>query len=340
MRKKIFSCGVYGTFCLSLLILMFSGCTKESQQSKEISLEEELSIGTESGDEHEMFASIGDVALDAGENIHILDWKDGRLRKYDREGNFLQGLEVKRGGGPEEVSYVTGMAVTEKGRVYALDRNSGKVLAFNEKFEFIRSFTAGFQAIDILPCSEDKLIILGLKNDKIFHVFDQEGKLLESFGEPFDIPSEYNQYRNLPLIKLPRRADRTKGGKIFLVNPHKYEIRVYEGNEFHHLIELESEFFRPFSVVRTIQDESTRSYQIAMRFPYVSVFEHKNRLYVSIRSWETDSPHQMEVFENEKRIASLKTTAFASAIDKKGRLYLIEEEDFPRLIRASVLHTP
>ena len=55
-------------------------------------------------------------------------------------------------------------------------------------------------------------------------------------------------------------------------------------------------------------------------------------------AWEEDEPNHLDVFENEKLIASQKIVGFAHTIDKKGRLYLVEEEDYPRVVRASIVY--
>lgn len=323
--------------CSLPFLLFLSGCSKAKKQLKEISLKEDLSIGVESGDEQFMFAEIGDVSLDSEDNIYILDSKEGKVHKYDTNGNFLKSLEVKRGEGPREASYVHKLAVTQKGRVFALDRNTGKILVFDEGFEWVRSFKTDFRSIDILPYSEEEFIIFGMKDDNVFHIFDQEGNLLESFGETFEIPSEYLEYRNVPLVKLPRRADITRDGRIYLVNPHKYEIRVYEDKKVHHVIKEESEFFTPFKVV--VSEKSDDGVQrIGMRFPYISVLDYGNKLYVTMMAWDEEELNHLDVFENEKLVASQKIAGFAHAIDNKGRLYLVEEEDYPRVVRLSVVY--
>lgn len=322
--------------CSFLFIYSLNGCSKAKHQLKEISLKEDLSIGVESGDGEDMFAEISDVSLDSKENIYILDSKDIKVKKFDKNGKFLKSLEVKRGEGPKEVSYITGMAVTQKGKIYAHDRNTGKILVFDEEFEWIRSFKTDFRSLDILPYSEQEFVILGIKDKKVFHIFNQEGKLLESFGETFEIPSEYLQYENMPLVKLPRRADITKDGqRIYLVNLHKYEIRVYEDNTVHNVLDHKSEFFTPFKVV--VSEKTDDGVQrIGMRFPYISVLEHGKKLYVTMMAWEEDELNHLDIFENEKLIASQKIVGFAHTIDKKGRLYLLEEEDYPRVVRYSI----
>jgi len=73
-----------------------------------------------------------------------------------------------------------------------------------------------------------------------------------------------------------------------------------------------------------------------MRFPYISVLEHGKRLFVSMLAWEEDELNHLDVFENEKPIASRKIAGFAHTIDTKGRLYLVEEEEYPKVVRVSI----
>ena len=222
------------------------------------------------------------------------------------------------------------MAVTEKGKIYAQDSNGTKILVFDEEGKFLQSFRIDFQAANIIPYSEETLVILGLNKNHIFHVFNQEGKPLDSFGEPFEIPTKYSQYKNFPQLKLPRRADRTRSGKIFLVNPHRYEIRVYEGNEIKRVIRHESESFSPLEI--KLADEG----RFGMMFPWVSVLEHKTRLYVTMREFGQDTVHQLDIFEKDKYIGSLNVKGYAYAIDKKGRLYFSEVEEYPKMVRYSL----
>ena len=323
MRRIFFLSAVFWFLTLSYL---FFGCLKETQ-SKEFILIKELSVGVESGDERYVFAGIENIALDSQENIYILDRKNYRIQKFDKDGNFLKSVEVEKGEGPEEVSLILGMAVTEKGKIYALDSSGTKMLIFNEGGEFLYSFRIDFRAVNITSYSEERVLVLGMNKNHIFHVFTQEGEHLDSFGKPFEIPTKHSQYKNFPQLKLPRRADGSRYGKTFLVNPHRYEIRVYEGNEIRRVIRHESESFNPLEI--KLADEG----RFGMMFPWVPVLEHKTRLYVTMKEFGQDTVHQLDIFEKDNYIGSLKVKGYAYAIDKKGHLYFAEEEEFPRVVR-------
>jgi hypothetical protein len=331
MRRILF---LLTFFCFFTLIYFFFGCSKEKQ--KEFVLKENLSIGVEHGDESFMFASIANIALDSKENIYILDRKNHRVQKFDQNGNFLKSIAIRKGEGPKELTGIFGIAVTERGRIYTIDFEGTKILVLDERSEFLSSFRLDFRAINIIPYSEENVIVLGLNKDHIFHVFNEEGKNLDSFGEPFEIPANYQQYKDISYLKYPRRADRARSGKIFIVNPHKYEIRVYKSKEVNQVIKHKSEFFNPFEVLRDTRDEGRRV--VGMRFPWASVFEHKDRLYVSLDVWDQDAPNQLDIFENNKYIISLKVEGFVYAIDKRGRLYFAEEEEFPKMVRCTLEH--
>jgi hypothetical protein len=313
-------------FCFLTLTYSFFGCSKETR-SKEFILREELSVGVESGDERYAFAGIENIALDSEENIYILDRKNYRIQKFDKDGNFLKSVETRKGEGPKEISLIFGMAVTDKGKIYALDSSGTKMLIFNEGGEFLYSFRIDFRAVNITSYSEERVLVLGMNKNHIFHVFTQEGEHLDSFGKPFEIPTKYSQYKNFPQLKLPKRADRSRYGKTFLVNPHRYEIRVYEGNEIRRVIRHESESFSPLEI--KLADEG----RFGMMFPWVPVLEHKTRLYVTMREFGQDTVHQLDIFEKDNYIGSLKVKGYAYAIDKKGNLYFAEEEEFPRVVR-------
>ncbi|KKN25403.1 hypothetical protein LCGC14_0885130 [marine sediment metagenome] len=323
MRKIFFLSAVFWFLTLSYL---FFGCLKETQ-SKEFILIKEFSVGAESGDERYVFAGIENIALDSQENIYVLDRRNYRIHKFDKNGKFLKWIVVEKGNGPKEVSRISGMAVTEKGKIYVQDYNGNKILIFDERANFLRSFIIDFRAVNIIPYSEEMIVVLGVKNNHVLHIFNQEGKYLDSFGEPFEIPTKHSQYKNFPQLKLPTRVDRSRNGKIFLVNPHKYEIRVYEGNEIRRVIRHESESFSPLEI--KLADEG----RFGMMFPWVPVLEHKTRLYVTMKEFGQDTVHQLDIFEKDNYIGSLKVKGYAYAIDKKGHLYFAEEEEFPRVVR-------
>ncbi|MCK4829907.1 6-bladed beta-propeller [bacterium] len=315
---------------LSLLALLnpYSGFPREKNSEKFI-LKRDLSIGIDIGDENLMFGNISDIDLDTEENIYVLDWKNSRIQKFDSQGNFLKSVKIGRGEGPSEVSRIVSMAVTEKGKIYVLGDNR-KIVVFDEDGDFLLSFKIDLNARHIISDSEENAVVLGLKDGQILHVYSQEGNHLHSFGKEFEIPSKYSQYKEMPNIKIPMKIDGARSKKIFVLNPHGYEIVYYQNNQFAGSILGKNKAFSPLIITKAIPQG------IGIIYPVVSVFEHKNRFYVNIRTSKPlvgDIPNQLDIFENDEQIATLDVNGLAYAIDRQGRLYFAEEEDFPMVAR-------
>lgn len=326
MRKIFFAQSV---FCLAVLVFLDSGCSEH--KSRQVVIKIDLCIGVEDGDERCMFASIENIALDGEENIYVLDRKNLRIQKFDRYGKFLKSLEIWEGKSAKEIPRLFGMAVTEKGKIYVMDYNGTRIFLFDEDGLLLNMFRIDFKGVHIISYSEEMVVVLGFKDRHIFHVFTPEGTRVDSFGDPFEVPEEYAEYDYIDFLKTPRRADRSVDGKMFVMNPHRYEIRVYEGRELTRLIRHESRFFQPVKIRK-------RRIYVSMLFPWVPVFEHENRLYVTMRAMEEDAQNQLDVFEDYECVASLKVEGLPYAIDREGRLYFAEEEGFPRVARYSVAY--
>jgi hypothetical protein len=290
-------------------------------------LKKDLAIGVESGDENLMFGSVADIGLDAAGNIIILDWNNSRIQKFDAAGKFLKSIVLKQGQGPEEVAMLGGAGVGPSGMVCVLDRGGNKILILSAEGEYVRFFKLDFQAT-YLGCLEgDRIVVLGLDQDKILHLFDKDGQLLSSFGDPFEVPSEFSKYKDMPMMRCPMRFSCSPGGDIFLFNPHKFEISVYRDSRLLKKVTGKSELFVPLRV----PDASAQ--RIALRFPFLTILESGNRLYVTVLRPEGEGPNELIVYENDKPVGSLPVAGMPRAVDSQGRIYCADESDFPRLVR-------
>ncbi len=127
--------------------------------------------------------------------------------------------------GPGEFEDPRAIALDSTGRIYVLD--SGKVIIFNEGGNFIESFCFDFMGVDIALNDKGNLLILGARDNQLFNVYDREGKYLYSFGNQVNIPEEFSKLKGTGLFRTPLRLW-AYGKKIFVMNPYKYEIWLYE----------------------------------------------------------------------------------------------------------------
>ncbi|MFC2166906.1 6-bladed beta-propeller [Acidobacteriota bacterium] len=291
----------------------------------------DLVIGKNFGDHNFIFSAITDVDLDKDGNIYILDAMDFRIQVFDGKGTFHKSITLKRGQGPQELNFSPIMAVTPEGIITTLDRMARKILIHKSDGSFVRFFKIDFQPIDLEFYANDYLAVLGLYNDKIIHIFDLEGKKIQSFGDPFSIPKNQSQYKDIPSLKLPKRFDSSQDGTLYLLNPHKYEIFVYTDGILTRKISGENKLYRPTMITQT----NTGGRGIV--FPVMYAFGWQNLLYVTLQGPGMDPENQIEVFQDDKSIFSQVLKGFPYAIDNKGRLYIVEAEEFPVLVRYRII---
>ncbi|MCP2604586.1 hypothetical protein NLC29_00325 [Candidatus Aminicenantes bacterium AH-873-B07] len=315
----------YLAFIVISSLLFFNSCNKKQDIEKEIfTFQKDLEIGILEGNENYMFGAITDIDLDKNENIYVLDSKFSRIQKYNKEGKFLFSLEIKKGDAPGEVHFIGNMALTEDGNIWLLDLGR-KVLIFNEKGNFLKSFKLHFGATHILSYNKN-VVLLGSRKNHILHVFNSEGKIIKSFAMPFKIPSKYLSYKEILLFRSPIRADSSWDREIFLFSPYSYEIRVYKDYKIKKILKWKSEAFMPLLITK-----ATRG--IGIVFPYISVLKYKNKLFVTIRGLGQKAINHLDIFKSYRHVYSLKVEGFPYAIDREGRLYFAEEKEFPKVVR-------
>ncbi len=315
------------------ILVFFSGSSSFPGKKRVFSLKEDLSIGVESGDENLAFGSVASIGLDATGYIYILDQKNRRIQIFDPQGKFLKSVIGKQGQGPEEVAMLGGVAVSPSGTIAVLDRGGNKVILFDKDGVFLRMFKVTFPPLYLGCLQGDCVVVLGLSQGKIFHLFDAEGRLLVSFGEPFEVPSRLSQFKDIPQMKFPLRFNCSPDGTIFIFNPHKFEIYIYRNAKLIKKVEGKSDLFEP---VRVPQSSSER---VAMVFPFLTVLEFGERLYVTIMRPATkgEGSNELIIYEGDKPVGTLAVDGMPRAVDSKGRLYVAEEADFPRMKRYQVL---
>jgi hypothetical protein len=95
-------------------------------------------------------------------------------------------------------------------------------------------------------------------------------------------------------------------------------------------LKKKSEFFVPLQIKPA--DEG----RFSMVYPWVSVLEHKDTMFVCIDKLLVDVSNQIDIFRKYKYFGSLRVNGFATAIHRTGCLYFIEKEEFPRIIKYSL----
>jgi len=314
-------------FCLVAFLESAALATRPSPtagQAPSATLKSDLTIGVEDGDESLMFGEIIRIDIDGKGNIYVLDFKFRKVAVFDKDGKLLRTIAVPEGQGPREATNLNGIAVTPAGTLFVNDMR--KVIVYGPDGQYIRTFLVDFSISSIgCPGTED-LVAIGPNGGKILHVFDQTGKLLASFGEIFTPPAEYEPIKEMLMCGAPLLFNCTKDGRIFVLNPHKYEISVFKDRKLERVLEGRSEIFKPFQ---------------KMGRGFVSTAAHivpsGEFVFVCFRNLDPKAKKTSDVFQAGKQIGSIDFPGTPHMADSLGRVYFAEEEGFPKVVRYTVV---
>jgi hypothetical protein len=307
-------------FCVLSVLSLFAGPSPAAAQKPVVALTPDITIGVEDGDENLMFGSINRIDLDEKGNIYVLDYKFRMIRIFSPEGKHVRTIKVPAGQGPNEAVNLSGIAVAPSGTLFVNDTR--KVIVYGSQGEFIRSFLVDFHISSIGCPGTEELVAIGPHQGKILHVFDQTGKLLDSFGDVFPVPSELEPFKEMPMLAAPLLFNCGKDGRVFVLNPHKYEISIFKNRRLEQLLPGKSELFHP------VQQRGR-----AMISTAAQIVQSGDLVFVVFQNPNPKAMKKMDVFRGGLQIGTQDVAGTPFAVDSQGRLYFAEDELFLRIRR-------
>lgn len=298
--------------------------TASAGQAAPVSLKADLAIGVEDGDENLMFGNVSRVDLDAKGNIYILDYKFRKIVVSDRDGRFLRAVAVPAGQGPREATNLSGIAVTAGGTLFVNDMR--KIIVYGPNGEYLRTFLIDYMISSIGCAGTEELVAIGPHGGKILHVFSSEGTLLASFGDAFTPPDELAPMKDMPMVGAPFLFNCAKDGRIFVLNPHRYEVSVYKDRKLEGTIAGKNELFMP------VQQKGRGIVSTTAHIMASGEF-----LIVSFHDPDPRAKKIADVFRNGKQIGSVDLPGTPYNVDPQGRIYFAETDPFPRVVRYAVV---
>jgi hypothetical protein len=295
-----------------------------AMQASTISLKPDLTIGVEDGDENLMFGSISRIDLDGKGNIYILDYKFRKIVVCGPDGRHLRTIAVPAGQGPREATNLSGIAVTPDGMLFVNDTR--KVIVYGPDGQYIRTFLVDFMISSIGCAGTEELVAIGPNGGKILHVFDQTGKLLASFGETFPPPAELEAMKDMPMFGAPFLFNCAKDGRIFVLNPHKYEISVFKDRKLERVLEGRNEIFKPVQ-------KMGRGF-VSTQAHIVSGGEF---VFVCFQNPDPGASRTADVFQAGKQVGAMGLPGTPYVSDSQGHIYFAEDEGFPKVVRYAVV---
>jgi hypothetical protein len=288
-----------------------------------VTLNANLTIGIEDGDEKLMFGRIVGVDVDGRGYIYVLDFKFRRISVFDNKGSLMKQIAVPEGQGPREATNLGGMAVTPSGILFVNDMQ--KVIVYGPEGEYRRTFLVDFMISSIGCPGTEELVAIGPHDGKILHVFDAQGKLIDSFGDIFTPPGELEPMKGMPMFGAPILFDCAKDGRIFVLNPHKYEVVVFKDRKLERVIEGRNDEFKP------IQKMGRGFFSTAAHIVSSGSF-----VFVALQKLDPRAKKTADVFRDGKQVGSIELRGTPHVADPKGMIYIAEEEGFPKIVRYAV----
>lgn len=306
--------------------------------NRKIKFKENLSLGVEEGEEFLMFHSELDVAVDSESNIFVLDIRNHRLLKFDKQGNFIW-KAGRKGQGPGEFQNPSEVAVSLSKEIWVLDSPSFLHLV-NAQGKYQRTINLKGLCSNFQFLPDGRLFIsrptmgqMGIAAE----YYSIEGEFLEKFPD---------EYRYGP--KLPSWAGGGFGGgfrfledKIYLSLPDKYEIREYD-LEGKLLGKIKRDFKLKLPEIRMYQTGGimTASNVIGPCFLYKRKMILNMLMLVEKKAEGEAEFHIFLDFFNEKKqfLGSYKLPEYTwlNAIDHENNLYFVQQEPYPRIIRSTL----
>ena len=141
-------------------------------------------------------------------------------------------------------------------------------------------------------------------------------------------PEEFSKYKDASLFRTPLRLW-TNRNRIFVMNPYKYEICIYENEN----LKIKLTRRLPDYIKPEIKEEISGGFNAVVSGNFI--FEKNNTIFVF---YNGEKASWLDVLEDGKLIISTKVKGTLSAMDNEGKFYFIESEDYPKIVRYSETH--
>ncbi|MDH7512109.1 MAG: 6-bladed beta-propeller [Clostridiales bacterium] len=307
--------------CL-LLYLLLSAAIPATAQKPSLKLVPELTIGTESGDENLIFGSISYVDTDARGNIYVVDYKNRQVRVFDGSGRFLRKIDVPAGQGPQEMNQISGIAATPSGLLFI--NGDRKMVVYDAAGNYLRTFSVSFHVSCIRSPGTEEIVGIGPHEGKVLHVFNSEGQVLGSFGDILEVPKKFEPMKMMPMFGAPLIFSCSKDGRVFVLNQYRYEVLIFKDSQLKTTLKGTSEIYEPLTQKGRGFVSTAAAILPAGKYILVYFISYKNEA------------GEADLFLNGRQVGSLELHGVLMASDYEGKLYFVNQENYPKVIRCSL----
>jgi hypothetical protein len=298
---------------------------------KKVLFSDTLSLGLEEGDEKLIFGDELEIAVDSEENIYILDSRNFRVLKFDKNGKFLWKIG-RKGQGPGELERPYKIKITSKNNFAVLDYHF-KIHFFTSDGKYLSTLKSKKIIHNIEFLNDGRMLVCLFTAVKLGYTaefWSEDGKFLSDFPEKYFFSPEISSGKMLGItMGLNKSKD-----KIFLSIPDRYEIREYDLNG-DTLRKIRRDF--PLKPPRIEIKGKGARIEISDISGPTFILKNGNIVnFIDLSGGEIKGKF-LDFFDVQGRfLGSLKVKENLIEVDQKDNFYFLQYEPFPKIIRRTL----
>jgi CubicO group peptidase (beta-lactamase class C family) len=111
-------------------------------QPSKLTLKEDLTIGKDTEDLNNIFSGLQHVQVDEEEYMIAADWKEVKIRIYDKNGKHVRSFG-RKGQGPGEIGLPFYLGIFQGNKIVVQDTRNGKFIFYSREGEFLKEVPMG-----------------------------------------------------------------------------------------------------------------------------------------------------------------------------------------------------
>jgi len=309
-----------------------------------IVLKLDLVIGSQTESEQYMFYDLRSVQVDDQENIYVLDWKEIKIKVFDKDGKLLRSFG-QRGQGPGEMSMPSRMEISPRNNLIIDDLGNQKLIFYSLDGRFIKEIPTGKYWSSIAFKFDSKGCIYA-DTRSYGETMTSELKKFDSNLKPVATLASFEEKRSPSATQaFTNRISHnvTRNDNVIWLITSKYEMTVV--NSEGRTIKRIMKDYDPIKITKKIKDNLIKeefgdegippgmTFEVPSHFPPTRYFivDDEGRIFVSTYEYEDrDGIHYLcyDVFDAEGRYIA----KFFHPIDeivfvvKKNKVYCLVRE--------------
>jgi len=322
-----------------------------------IALKPDLVIGRQAKNEEYMFYDLRSVQVDDQENIYALDWKEIKIKVFDKNGKPLRSFG-QRGQGPGEMSMPTRMVISPGNNLIIDDMGNSKLIFYSLDGMFIKEIPMGkyWSAFSFTFDSKDNIYAYTRSYGE---AMISELKKFDSNLKPVATIASFEERRNPSEQAFSARISHnvTRDDNVIWLITSKYELTVVnsEGRTIKRILKD----YDPVKITKKIKEDLIKeefgdkgipqgmTFEVPSYFPPLRYFivDEKGRMFVSTYEYEEKDKMDYlsyDVFDAEGRYIAkfFHPRDEIVFVVKKNKVYCLlreSEEGIPLVKRYSMV---